>query len=148
MRHFSKRLNGLVLIPFVIYLFWFWVHFTVLNTSGPGDAFMSAEFQETLKDSPLSVDSKTVNYFDIITIKHQDTDAFLHSHLARYPQRYEDGRISSAGQQVTGYTHPDFNNQWEVLPPHGSDVGKGPSCSIEPAYKIETCSHRYLLVSP
>ena len=23
MRHFSKRLNGLVLIPFVIYLFWF-----------------------------------------------------------------------------------------------------------------------------
>lgn len=146
MRHFSKRLNGLVLIPFVIYLFWFWVHFTVLNTSGPGDAFMSAEFQETLKDSPLSVDSKTVNYFDIITIKHQDTDAFLHSHLARYPQRYEDGRISSAGQQVTGYTHPDFNNQWEVLPPHGSDVGKGQAVLLNQHIRLRhVATDTYLL---
>jgi len=116
MRHISRRLNGLILIPFVVYLFWFWVHFAVLNTSGPGDGFMSAEFQETLADSPATINSRDVNYFDIITMKHGDTDAFLHSHLANYPMRYEDGRISSQGQQVTGYSHEDINNEWEIIP--------------------------------
>lgn len=116
MRHVSRRLNGLILIPFVIYLFWFYVHFAVLNTSGPGDGFMSAEFQETLADSPATINSREVNYFDIITMKHSDTEAYLHSHLANYPMRYEDGRISSQGQQVTGYTHEDVNNEWEIFP--------------------------------
>ena len=116
MRHVSRRLNGLILIPFVIYLFWFYVHFAVLNTSGPGDGFMSAEFQETLADSPATINSREVNYFDIITMKHSDTEAYLHSHVAYYPMRYEDGRISSQGQQVTGYTHEDVNNQWEIIP--------------------------------
>jgi dolichyl-phosphate-mannose-protein mannosyltransferase len=29
---------------------------------------------------------------------------------------YDDGRISSQGQQVTGYPHNDTNNQWQILP--------------------------------
>lgn len=116
MKHFSRRLNGLILIPFVIYLFWFWIHFTILNTSGPGDGFMSAEFQETLGDSAATINSREVNYYDIIVLKNSDTDAFLHSHLANYPLRYEDGRISSQGQQVTGYIHEDINNEWEIIP--------------------------------
>ena len=116
MRHVSRRLNGLILVPFVIYLFWFYVHFAILNTSGPGDAFMSAEFQETLADSPATINSREVNYFDIITLQHSDTKAFLHSHLANYPLRYEDGRISSQGQQVTGYLHEDINNECEIVP--------------------------------
>lgn len=115
-KHFGRRLNALVLVPFVIYLFWFWVHFSILNTSGPGDAFMSAEFQDTLFDSEATSNSKQVNYYDIVTFKHKDTSAFLHSHEAFYPLRYEDGRVSSQGQQVTGYSHEDANNEWEILP--------------------------------
>ncbi|CAL9729180.1 dolichyl-phosphate-mannose--protein mannosyltransferase 4 [Monosporozyma unispora] len=115
-KHFVTRLTALVLIPFTIYLFWFWVHFTILNTSGQGDAFMSAEFQETLADSEATMNSKGVNYYDIITIKSSDTKAYLHSHLANYPLRYEDGRVSTEGQQVTGYHTEDPNNEWEILP--------------------------------
>lgn len=115
-RHTSRRLNGLILIPFLVYLFWFYVHFQVLNTSGPGDSFMSATFQETLGDSYLTRDARPVNYYDILTLKHKETSAWLHSHVGNYPLRYEDGRISSQGQQVTGYTYEDMNNEWEVLP--------------------------------
>lgn len=115
-RHFVQRLNGLIFAPFLVYLFWFWIHFAILTKSGPGDAFMSPQFQETLSDSPLAKEAKEVRYYDIVTIKHKDTGAFLHSHLEKYPLRYEDGRISSNGQQVTGYGHEDVNNQWEILP--------------------------------
>lgn len=115
-KHVVTRLNGLVFIPFIIYLFWFWVHLTILNTSGSGDVFMSAQFQETLKDSLETMNSKQVNYYDIITLKHMDTEAFLHSHTNLYPLYYEDGRVSSQGQQVTGYIGEDFNNQWQIIP--------------------------------
>ena len=128
MRHFSRRLNGLVLIPFVVYLFWFWVHFAVLNTSGPGDSFMSAAFQETLHDSSATINSRAVHYYDIITLKHKDTDAWLHSNQAHYPLRYEDGRISSQGQVVTCLPNEeDIGNQWEVLPPLGVTKQRGDS---------------------
>ena len=38
----------------MVYLFWFWVHFTVLTKSGTGNDFMSPAFQQTLQDSPLT----------------------------------------------------------------------------------------------
>ena len=41
-----------------------------------------------------------VRYYDVVTIKHKDTKVFLHSHVERYPLRYEDGRISSQGESV------------------------------------------------
>ncbi|CCF58596.1 hypothetical protein KAFR_0E04460 [Kazachstania africana CBS 2517] len=144
MRHFSRRLNGLVLIPFVIYLFWFWVHFEILNTSGPGDPFMSSEFQETLFDSVSTIDSKQVNFHDIVTFKHTDTDAFLHSHLLNYPLRYEDGRISSQGQQVTAYAFEDANNQWEILPARGNENNEIVKLN-EPIRLRHVASNTYLL---
>ncbi|CAH6718385.1 dolichyl-phosphate-mannose--protein mannosyltransferase 4 [[Candida] jaroonii] len=121
-KHFMARFFSLIIFPFIIYLFWFYVHFSVLNKSGPGDTFMSAEFQDSLVESPLARDSKIVNYFDIITIKHKETEAFLHSHLDKYPLRYEDGRISSNTQQVTAIKgneteiYDDVNSQWEIIP--------------------------------
>lgn len=115
-KHFCARLVGLVIIPFMIYLFWFWVHFTVLNRSGPGDDFMSPEFQETLSDNLMTLESTPINYFDVLTLRHKETKAYLHSHLANYPLRYDDGRVSSAGQQVTGYPFNDTNNHWQIVP--------------------------------
>lgn len=115
-KHFTARAFALILVPLGIFLFWFWVHFAVLTRSGPGDGFMSPEFQETLGDNLLAREAKPVNYYDTVTLKHKDTGAILHSHLAKYPLRYDDGRISSQGQQVTGYGHPDKNNEWQILP--------------------------------
>lgn len=115
-KHFAARFFGLIIVPLGIFLFWFWVHFAVLTRSGPGDGFMSPEFQETLGDNLLAKEAKQVNFYDTITLKHKTTGAILHSHEARYPLRYDDGRISSQGQQVTGYGHADPNNEWQILP--------------------------------
>jgi dolichyl-phosphate-mannose-protein mannosyltransferase len=115
-QHFAARALGLIIVPFFFYLFWFQVHFTVLYKSGPGDDFMSPAFQETLADNALSASSITVNYYDTVQIRHKDTKAFLHSHAQNYPLRYEDGRISSQGQQVTGYPFNDTNNHWVIMP--------------------------------
>ncbi|KAJ6109665.1 hypothetical protein N7486_001900 [Penicillium sp. IBT 16267x] len=116
MKHVVARGVALVVIPFFFYLFWFQVHFTILNRSGPGDEFMSPEFQETLSDNAMTAQSVGIEYFDQISMRHKDTKVFLHSHWEKYPLRYDDGRISSQGQQVTGYPHNDTNNLWQVLP--------------------------------
>jgi dolichyl-phosphate-mannose-protein mannosyltransferase len=125
-KHFAARAVGLVIIPFFLYLFWFQVHFSILTRSGPGDDFMTPEFQETLSDNMMTLQSVNINYFDSITIRHKETKVYLHSHPDRYPLRYDDGRVSSQGQQVTGYPHNDTNNHWQVLPtkPLPSEVGQ------------------------
>ncbi|OAL74525.1 mannosyltransferase [Trichophyton violaceum] len=114
--HFAARAFGLIIVPFFIYLFWFQVHFAILTKSGPGDDFMSPEFQASLSDNPMFAQSKGVEYYDVLTFRHKDTKVYLHSHPDRYPLRYDDGRVSSQGQQVTGYPHNDTNNHWEILP--------------------------------
>lgn len=125
-RHLIARFVLLIVIPFFIYLGWFYIHFAILTKSGPGDNFMSSEFQETLGDSLLAKEAKDVNYYDIITIKHKNTECYLHSHGYRYPLRYEDGRISSQGQQVTCFNSggEDLGDQWEILPPHPFEGNK------------------------
>jgi len=55
-------------------------------------------------------------------LRHKETKAYLHSHPDKYPLRYDDGRVSSQGQQVTGYPFNDTNNHWEVLPLKDDDV--------------------------
>lgn len=114
--HFAARAFALVLVPFFFYLFWFQVHFTILSKSGPGDDFMTPAFQETLAENAMAAKSIGIEYYDSITVRHKDTKTYLHSHNERYPLRYEDGRISSQGQQVTGYPFNDTNNHWQILP--------------------------------
>ncbi|MCJ1351592.1 MAG: hypothetical protein MMC33_001576 [Icmadophila ericetorum] len=126
-KHFVARLFGLIVIPFFFYLFWFQIHFAILTRSGPGDDFMTPEFQETLSDNIMALQSVNINYYDTITLRHKDTKAYLHSHPDKYPLRYDDGRVSSQGQQVTGYPFNDTNNHWQILParafPEDNQVG-------------------------
>lgn len=141
-RHFVARFMLLIVVPFIIYLGWFYIHFAILTKSGPGDAFMSTEFQETLGDSILAKEAKDINYYDIITIKHKDTDCLLHSHPYRYPLRYDDGRISSQGQQVTCLNHggEDEGDHWEILPAtpfEGNKLG-------HPVYQGDTFRLRHI----
>ncbi len=96
-KHFAARAFGLIIVPFLFYLFWFQVHFAVLSRSGPGDDFMTPEFQQTLSDNVMAMKAIDVDYYDTITIRHKDTKAFLHSHPDKYPLRYDDGRVSSQG---------------------------------------------------
>ena len=115
-KHFAARVFGLIMVPFFFYLFWFQVHFAILSRSGPGDEFMTPDFQETLSDNLMAQRALNIHYHDSITMRHKETKVYLHSHTENYPLRYDDGRVSSQGQQVTGYPHNDTNNEWEVLP--------------------------------
>ena len=115
-KHFAARLFGLIAVPFFFYLFWFQVHFAILSRSGPGDDFMTPEFQETLSDNIMTLQSVGIEYYDTIAIRHKETKTYLHSHPDKYPLRYDDGRVSSQGQQVTGYPFNDTNNHWQILP--------------------------------
>ena len=83
---------------------------------------MSPEFQETLSDNVMLANAVTINYYDNIQIKHKETSGFLHSHPDKYPLRYDDGRVSSQGQQVTGYPFADANNHWQILPLNSNEV--------------------------
>ncbi|KAA1475473.1 glycosyltransferase family 39 protein [Dentipellis sp. KUC8613] len=125
-RHFAARAFGLIAVPIVVYLSFFYIHFAILTQSGPGDTFMSPAFQETLADNELLVNSHEIRYYDTITLRHKDTKVYLHSHPEKYPLRYDDGRISSQGQQVTGYGHPDHNNYWQIVPTKAiPETGRG-----------------------
>lgn len=115
-KHFAARAVGLIIVPFLMYLFWFQVHFAILTRSGPGDDFMTPAFQETLSDNIMNAASVGIDYYDSIAIRHKETKTYLHSHPDRYPLRYDDGRVSSQGQQVTGYPFNDTNNIWQILP--------------------------------
>ena len=57
-RHFIARSIGLIAIPFFIYLSFFYIHFALLSQSGPGDNFMSPDFQETLAGNEMLLNSK------------------------------------------------------------------------------------------
>lgn len=57
-RHFTARAIGLIAVPFVIYLSFFYIHFSVLSYSGPGDVFMSPAFQETLVGNDMLLNSR------------------------------------------------------------------------------------------
>ncbi|KAJ3311656.1 hypothetical protein HDU76_003073 [Blyttiomyces sp. JEL0837] len=115
-RHFAARALCLIFLPLFLYLSFFYIHFKILTKSGPGDAFMSPAFQAELQGSEITSFSVAIPYGANMTFKHRDTSVFLHSHIDRYPLRYDDGRISSEGQQVTGYPHRDINNHWELVP--------------------------------
>ena len=56
-RHFAARAIGLIVIPLVVYLSFFWIHFTILTHSGTGDSFMSPQFQENLARNELLMNS-------------------------------------------------------------------------------------------
>jgi len=47
-RHFIARAICLIAIPLTFYMAMFQIHFMILQNSGEGDGFMSAEFQHTL----------------------------------------------------------------------------------------------------
>lgn len=38
-----------------------------------------------------------IHYHDTVTLRHKDSKVFLHSHIEKYPLKYDDGRISSQG---------------------------------------------------
>ncbi|KAI5190679.1 dolichyl-phosphate-mannose-protein mannosyltransferase [Nematocida minor] len=104
---FLRLAATLIILPVTIYLSTFYVHFLVLNKSGPGDGEMSSRFQSFLRNNEVLRNEERMEYGNRVTIRNNTVGTgLLHSHIDRYP---------SGGQQVTAYPHKDMNNHWRVL---------------------------------
>ena len=114
--HFGARCAGLILLPILVYVGSFWLHFAILNKTGPGDAHMSPQFQATLHGNRMSTSSRQLRYGHTVRIMNKIESVYLHSHAHNIPQHHEDGKVSSAGQQVNGYPHKDQHNLWKIVP--------------------------------
>lgn len=112
--HVASRVVGLIVLPFLVYLLSFAIHFAVLTNSGPGDAQMSSLFQANLRGTEVGRDSPLeVAYGSMATIKNMGYGGgLLHSHVQTYPE-------GSGQQQVTCYHHKDANNNWFFYPNRG-----------------------------
>ncbi|KAH3899250.1 probable Dolichyl-phosphate-mannose--protein mannosyltransferase 6 [Saccharomycodes ludwigii] len=119
-RHWLLRIINLIVIPFLVYLFCFRVHFTLLYKSGEGDGVTNSLFQANLQGSKIDVTNtpRDVYFGSKVTIRsHGLSPSLLHSHIQTYPK-------GSNQHQVTGYGHMDSNNDWIIKYPrseHGEE---------------------------
>ena len=113
--HFAARAVCLIVLPIAIYVASFYVHFAILTHTGPGDNFMSPEFQSNLIGSKLNSASRLVRFGHHIRLKNKVESMFLHSHAHNIPTHHLDGKVSSGGQQVNGYPEEDPNNIWKII---------------------------------
>ncbi|KAI9684661.1 MAG: Protein O-mannosyltransferase 2 [Trizodia sp. TS-e1964] len=109
--HLVARVYGFIIVPLAVYMFSFWMHFTVLENSGPGDAQMSSLFQANLRGTEVGRDSPLeIAYGSRATLKNMGYGGgLLHSHVQTYPE-------GSTQQQITCYHHKDANNDWFFYP--------------------------------
>ncbi|KAJ2942084.1 hypothetical protein O0L34_g11001 [Tuta absoluta] len=113
-KHLIGRSITLILWPILLYVFFFWIHLTVLSKSGNGDGFYSSGFQARLEGNSLHNASapRLVAYGAIVSLKnHRTGGGYLHSHHHLYPQG-----VGARQQQITTYTHKDENNRWVIVP--------------------------------
>jgi dolichyl-phosphate-mannose-protein mannosyltransferase len=114
--HVLTRVVGLIIVPFLIYMLSFALHFAILDRSGPGDAQMSSLFQANLKGTEVGKNSPLeIALGSRATIKNMGYGGgLLHSHVQTYPE-------GSNQQQVTCYHHKDTNNDWFFYPNRRED---------------------------
>ncbi|KAF8337565.1 glycosyltransferase family 39 protein [Cantharellus anzutake] len=109
-KHWAARILCLIILPFMVYLTCFKIHFLILSQSGPGDSQMSSLFQANLEGNDFSRNPLEVAFGSRVTLKNVGYGGgLLHSHVQTFP-------VGSLQQQVTCYHYKDDNNNWDILP--------------------------------
>lgn len=113
--HWIARIISLIIVPALVFMLCFKIHFELLYRSGTGDANMPSLFQANLLGSEVGQGPRDVAIgSSMISIKNQALGgSLLHSHVQTYPE-------GSSQQQVTGYGFKDANNLWFFDRPRGS----------------------------
>lgn len=110
-KHWIARGALLIVLPFIVYMISFKIHFLILNHSGTGDSQMSSLFQANLEGNDFSKNPLEVAFGSKVTFKNMGYGGgLLHSHTQTYP-------VGSQQQQVTCYHYKDDNNHWRVEKP-------------------------------
>lgn len=106
MVHLGFRVAFLIVVPFLIFLACYKIHFALLYKTGDGVATMSSLFKANLEGEEVENSPLDVAVGSKFTLKNQGFGGgLLHSHIQTFPE-------GSKQQQVTTYGHMDTNNQW------------------------------------
>jgi len=106
--HWLARIVCLILIPFLIYVAAFKVHFAVLSKSGPGDGSISTLLQASLEGNKVYNGPRSVAFGSLVSLRSQGLSPnLLHSHRLKYPE-------GSGQQQITTYGFKDNNNEFLI----------------------------------
>uniref|UniRef100_A0A671YU75 Protein O-mannosyl-transferase 2 n=1 Tax=Sparus aurata TaxID=8175 RepID=A0A671YU75_SPAAU len=106
-KHLLARVVGLILLPLLLYITIFAIHFVVLNKRYVEDTLITAHLTEQYLIRSSDAD---LAYGSTITVKNlRIAGGYLHSHWHLYPEG-----VGAKQQQVTAYLHKDYNNLWLV----------------------------------
>lgn len=102
-KYFFKRAVFLILVPAVIYVGLFFLHFKIVNKSGQDDGFMSSEFQLSLENNVFQGIKKYISYGKQVTVKNKS--GYLHSHMHHYPdEEPEENSTSNSVEKAPDQT--------------------------------------------
>ncbi|SMN19145.1 similar to Saccharomyces cerevisiae YJR143C PMT4 Protein O-mannosyltransferase, transfers mannose residues from dolichyl phosphate-D-mannose to protein serine/threonine residues [Maudiozyma saulgeensis] len=113
-RYFLQKLNYLVMLPFLLYLFWFWIHFQILIYDGEESEILSETFQDSLipnEDLFQRHDQYNVKFYDKITIRHSFSEIFL-------------GVGNDTNNTILGTNTTSDMTVWQVLPESQCDYSE------------------------
>lgn len=106
--HWIMRIIALIMVPFIIYIVCFKIHFALLTKSGTGDGSVSSLLQASLKGSKIQHGPRSVGYGSLVTLRSQGLSPnLLHSHPHLYPE-------GSQQRQITTYGFKDNNNEFLI----------------------------------